>query len=293
MSHSLFESHVRILAVAVVLGMILGCTRQTEGPDDGGQKRETVLSKMLRTKRLTVGYAGYPPYLRRDPNTGEISGYSVEVIKSILEPIDVKIEWRETTWDNMKQDILIGKFDLMVEPIFMTIPRSSQVGFTRPYAYFGYAVPVVRKGEKRFKTMQDLNSPQVTIAITQGVTDQEYAGKHLPKAKVKLIPGNDITITLTEVLTGKVDAALADVPTTVEFLKAHAGKVDALFLKDPPATTPAAFMARQSEVEFISFLNNALLFLETQGLFDQLENKYSLPSFREKKTFIAGKGIPQ
>ncbi len=275
---------------ATSLFSFLLCTK-TPGGDVGIAKSENVLQKMLKTKEIIVGYGGYAPYLIREPNTQEISGYSVDILKAILDPLGIKVKWQETTWDNMKQDILLKKFDLMIEPIFMTIPRSAQVGFTIPYAYFGYASVLVRKGETRFKSIEDLNKPNLTLAVTQGVTDQEYVERNLPKAKVKLIPGNDISITLTEVLIGKADAALADVPTILQFLKAHPNDVIALFLNNPPATTPAAFMTRPDEVEFINFLNNALLYLEANGFFDSLERKYDLPSFREKKSWISGSAL--
>lgn len=277
------------LFLSLSLLISLGCPQN--GSSGNTENKENVLQKMLRTKTLTVGYAGYPPYLKRDPNSGDISGYSVDILNAILIPMDVKVQWKETTWDNMKQDVMTGKFDLMIEPIFMTIPRSAQVGFTRPYAYFGYAAALVRTEETRFSSINDLNDPSITLAITQGVTDQEFAERNLPEAKKKFIPGNDITITLTEVITGKADAALADVPTILEFVKSHPKDVKALFIENPPATTPAAFMTRQDEIEFICFLNNALLYLEANGLFDQLEKKYSLPSFREKKTWIRGSGL--
>jgi cyclohexadienyl dehydratase len=285
-------SRSQLFATLLLVLIVLGCTSTADRVGTGQEKSENVLTKMLRTKKLVVGYAGYPPYLRRDPATGAISGYSVDVITRIVQPLDVQIEWRETTWDNMKQDLLLGKFDLMIEPIFITIPRAAQVGYTNPYAYFGYGVPIVRKNDKRFQQMQDFNSPSVTLAVTQGVTDQEYAVRHLPHARLKLIPGNDISITLTEVLTGKADAALADVPTVVTFLQTHPKEVKALFLENPPATTPAGFMLRQDQLEFLNFLNSALLMLETQGVFDELETKYALPSFREKKTWTVGKGLP-
>ena len=50
-------------------------------------------------------------------------------------------------------------------------------------------------------------------------------------------------------------------------------------------------MTRREEVEFINFLNSALTYLEANGTFDALEAKYELPSFREKKEWIRGKGV--
>lgn len=280
-----------LLCIGVLL-VLVGCQNRSNGTDPVPTERDS-LHRILQSRKIAIGYAGYPPYLRRDPNSGAISGYSVDLITHILKPLGVSIEWKETTWDNMKQDLILGKFDLMVEPIFLTVPRASQVGFTKPYAYFGYGIPVVRKDDQRFSHLDDLNSPNVTIAVTQGVTDQEFAQQKLPKAHLKLIPGNDITITLTEVLAGKADAALADVPTVLQFLKAHPRQVKALFLDNPPAKTPAAFLVRQDDLIFRNFLNTSISIAETDGFFDQLENKYALPSYREKRTWVVGKGLPQ
>lgn len=283
---------LKLLVIAVAMLVMLSACQKPQATDGATTKeKKNVLQAMLDSKKLRVGFAGYPPYLINDLKTGEKSGYSVDIIKQILDPVDVKIEWVETTWDNMKQDLILGKFDVMIEPIFMTIPRSARVGFTRPYAYFGYAAAIVKKGDKRFKTVQDFNSKNITLAVTQGVTDQEYATVNLPNANLKVIPNKDISITMTEVLAGKADAALADVPTILEFVKAHPKDVDAIFVDNPPATTPAAFMAAQDQVEFINFLNNALLYLEANGTFEKLESKYQLPSFREKKIWIRGSGL--
>lgn len=252
---------------------------------------EDALTRALQTKRLKVGYAGYPPYLKKDLNTGEISGYSVEIAKAILDPIDVQIDWVETTWDTMKQDVLVGKFDLMIEPVFMTIPRGARVGFTDPYAYFGYGAMVVRKGDDRFESIDDLNYPQVNVVVTQGVASHEFAERRLQNASLRLIPGNDITITLSEVLHGKADVALADVPTALGFVRAHKDEVSLLLADSPPAITPAGFMTRQGETKLIAFLNSALLYLQANGTLDALDKEYSLPSFREEKSFVAGRGL--
>lgn len=279
--------HARAYAVtALALVLIGGCTPQQAGPGT----TEPLLDQMLRTHTLVVGYAGYPPYLVEDAATGAVSGYSVDILNAILAPLSVQPTWQRTTWDAMKQDLLTKKIDVMIEPIFFTIPRVAELGFTRPYAYFGYAIPVVRKNEARFSAITDLNRSDVTIAVTQGVTDQDYAAANLPLATVRSIPGNDISLTLTEVAAGRVDAALADVPSALAFVRAH-DNVKALFLDAPPATTPASFATRREETSFISFLNSALLYLESAGLFEQLEARYSLPSFRERREWVFGRGL--
>lgn len=275
--------------------LILVFALSLAGCNGGGSSNTSstpsTLSRVRAQGSIKVGFAGYPPYLEKDPNSGAMSGYSVELAKKIFEPANLKIEWVETTWDTMVQDVNAGKFDVMVEPIFTTIPRALQVSFTRPYSYFGYGVAIVRVSDTRFKTFSDLNLPTVNVVVTQGVTDDELASIRLKQAKVRRIPGKDISLTLNEVLVGKADVALADVPTAISFVDKHKDKVKALFLDTPPAVTPASFMTRQGNPDLVDFLNTSLNYLEVNGTLDALEREYKLPSFREKKAFIRGSGL--
>lgn len=277
-----------LLRSAAVISLIVGeclCATGCNGSGSGAAdviKSETLLQKMLRTHTIRVGYGGYPPFLIRDARSGEMSGFSVALIKEILQPLDVKIEWVETSWATMRDDLLLGKFDLMVEPIIMTIPRSARVGFSRPYTYFGYASVVVKKQEARFRTIQDLNSPAIRVSVNQGVTDHEFALKNLPKCNLQVISGNDITQVMSQVTMGKADAALVDVPSARRFLQAHPNDVTVLFSDPPPAITPAGFMTRQREYDLINFLSNALLALDADGTLTALEDKYDLPTYRRR-----------
>ncbi len=275
-----------ILASVIVLVIGFFITQGLKEPRQSASdasKSESLLQRTLRTKTIKVGYGGYPPFLSRDLKTGEMKGYSVALIKEILDPIDVKITWVETSWATMRDDLILGKFDLMVEPIIMTIPRSARVGFSRPYTYFGYATVVTKKSESRFNAIQDLNSPKIRVAVSQGVTDHEFALKRLPNSDLKVISGSDITQVMTEVLLGKADAALVDLPSARKFIKAHPAEVKVLFSDPPPAVTPAGLMTRQQEYDFINFLDNALLALEANGTLQRLEDEYDIPTYRIKR----------
>jgi cyclohexadienyl dehydratase len=280
----LFAWILALSVLSVIAFLILHRSTAPTGPESA--KGESLLQKTLRTKTIKVGYGGYPPFLSRDLKTGEMKGYSVALIKQIFDPVDVKIEWVETSWATMRDDLILGKFDLMVEPIIMTIPRSARVGFSRPYTYFGYASVVVKSNESRFSRMQDLNSPQIRVAVSQGVTDHEFALKRLPKCNLQVISGNDIAQVMEQVLIGKSDAALVDVPSAKKFLKAHPADVKVLFSDPPPAITPAGFMTRQQEYDLINFLNNALLALESDGTLQALEDEYDLPTYHIKREQI-------
>jgi polar amino acid transport system substrate-binding protein len=270
-----------LATIALVLTLLWRPTMgaQPSTPSEG------TLARIVRTQTLRVGYEGYPPYTIKDPSTGKLSGISVEIADLIAREAGWKVEWVESSPDTKIPDLQAGKFDVMTEPILGTIPRASRVGFTRPYAYFGDASAIVRKGEARFKGIHDLNQPGVTIAVRAGYTDQTYAADNLPAASLRALKVEDTSQVFLEVIAGKADVALANSDEVRAFVAAHPSEVEARFVDPAPAYIPAGLMLRQGDFTFYNFLNVALDYLDTNGDLARVRNKYgispaSLPTHR-------------
>lgn len=242
------------------------------------------LEKIKIEGKIRIGYAGYPPYLKKDPFTGEISGFSVDLFKEILKywNRDIEIEWVETNWERNLFDLQNNRFDIMVEPVFRLIPRASEVAFTEPYSYFNYAIAVVPVGGKMFDNINELNDPSVTIAVGDGYASQKYADKNLPlakKIKVSVSASSPDNI-FQQILFGKADVALADELNAVGFARTHPEEVKVLFLDYPPAKTPAGFMIKQGDYEWREFLDTSIEFLHASGDLERLSEEYDLHYFR-------------
>jgi polar amino acid transport system substrate-binding protein len=275
-----------LLAVTVlVVGACDGSGNARQSTQSTGQPAEqasstSVLTKFAQEKVLRIGFSGYPPFLNVDPNTKQpVDGFSVELIRSIVQQWDstVTIQWIPTNWTNVRVDLIAGKFDLVVEPVFQTIPRAAVVDFSRPYSYFGYAVGLVRINDNRFDAIEDLNSPEVRIAVMQGGSAHEYVQKNLPRAtNLKVLPTGNVESSLDEVLLSRVDITLADYHTIKRYIDSHPGRVRAVFVDPPPGRVAAGFMFRQDDYRWASFLNTALQFMETSGEIRRLKEKYNV-----------------
>ena len=277
---NLFSSFVRLtLCVALIGSASVGCSR----PDQNSTVpvAESRLERVKRSKTLRIGYGGYPPYLVKGQNSGEVSGYSVDMINRIVEiwARDIKIIWVETSWDRVKADFLADKFDLVVEPLFRTIARASELDFTRPYTFSGYGVAVVRIDESRFAKVEDFDNPEIQLAVTQSASSHDYVSRALPKARLRVLPTGNLEQPMTEVMLGQSDAAFADIPSVSRFLKAHPGKVKALFYDNPPVLVGAGFMLPQGDYQWAAFLNVAIDFLESSGELKALATKYGVPYY--------------
>ena len=279
-----------LLALIIAIAALVVALRNSNTPTvarDGATAQQSTLQRVNTTRVLRVGYEGYPPYTVIDPQTQAVSGYSVDVATAIATEAEWKVQWVKTTPDTKVADLAADKFDVMVEPIFRTIPRATRASFTRPYSYFGYAAGVVRKGDTRFRSMADLNRPGIKVVVRLGYTDQTYAEQHLPQAQIVKLNASDISQVFNEVLAGRADIALADLEQVKAFASTHAGSVDTLFTDPPPAAVPAGFMLRQGDFAFYNFLNSAIDYLESNGVFDDLDRKYKVTALREKRALAS------
>ena len=272
-----------LLPALCLLGalVLIGCLAQCQTGREPSSQVESALDRVKRTGELRIGYGGYPPYLVKSGVPGEVSGYSVDLIERLLEiwNRDIEIIWVETSWDRVKADFLAGKFDLVVEPLFRTIARASELNFTRPYTYSGYGVAIVRAGDDRFSELDDFNDVGVRIAVNQSVSSHSFVEDRLPSATLRVLPTGNLEQPMMEVLLGQSDAAFVDVASARRFLDAQPG-VAALFYDDPPIQIGAGFMLPQGDYQWESFLSTSIDYMETSGELSRLAEPYDIPIYR-------------
>ena len=101
-----FSSALRTVPVlAVVAGLSTSAApgdRRTEGYWQGVQKAGV----------LRCGAAVAPPYVMRDPATGEYTGFFADLCREFAESLKVKPEFVDTTWDNIVAGLQAGKWDV-------------------------------------------------------------------------------------------------------------------------------------------------------------------------------------
>ena len=117
---------VAILSVTAILGCV--------------QKEEKV---------LVVGTsADFPPFEYKDPETGEIVGFDIELIKLIAQKIGYdRVEIKDMDFDSLIPALQAGQIDVAIAGMTITEKRKQQVDFSIPYWSADQAV-VVRKGSR-------------------------------------------------------------------------------------------------------------------------------------------------
>jgi ABC-type amino acid transport substrate-binding protein len=239
------------------IGMIV-LTGSCNNPKNSHNMTKNVgtFSQIKKTGIMRVGYIVFPPFVIQDPNTKELSGTFVDTIKEISEQMEVEVEWQEATWSTFIAGLQSKKFDISIAPTFSTISRAKSVAFTTPLIAAGNSA-IVKKGDDRFKTIQDFDKQGIVVAVTQGEQGHEYAKTNFKNAEIKVLSGGDQNLTFSEVMAGRADVALGDFWIVKQFTSQHPELHD-LFADAPYNITPIAWAVRYEDQSLLTFLNTSL-----------------------------------
>lgn len=286
------KSRAMVVAVLALVIAVAGLFASTRKPDNGGGPTQIsekavlgLLERIEKTDELHAGYGVYPPYTQEDPNTKDVSGFSVDIINHIANELQCKVVWHRLNWNTMSADLKRGEYDVIADPIFLTIPRAREFSFTDPYAYFADGIAVVGKTESRFSDFKSLDREGVRVAVGQGWASETLVRSQFTNATIMPVQtANDLLQVFNEVVSGRADVAIADAADANRFSDEHPDQVKLLFMDNPPAFMPAGFALRPDDPDGARFISVCLRNMDATGVLRGLASRYSLPSFRTPAT---------
>ncbi|MBB5409016.1 MULTISPECIES: transporter substrate-binding domain-containing protein [unclassified Paraburkholderia] len=145
---------------------------------------------------LRCGAAVAPPYVMRDPKTGEYSGFFSELCRNFGQNVlKVKVEFVDTTWDNIVAGLQSEKWDLSMA-LNDTPDREKAISFSVPATDYNVSFvynknnPKIPKGAH---TVAEIDKQGVTIAVMSGTAQDKAISAVIKQAQIMRLPGNDET----------------------------------------------------------------------------------------------------
>ena len=276
---------VAIVFALVVVVAAVGCWLQSSQHAAGAATTNSEDTFVLIKKDgvLRVGFIVFSPFVVQNPETKELSGIFVDTMQEIADQMEVKLEFKETTWSTFVAGLQSKKFDVSIAPTFSTISRAKAVAFTSPLVAAGNSA-IVRKGDNRFRSIGDIDQKGIVVALTQGEQGHEYAKANFNKAELTVFSSGDQNLTFSDVLAGRADVALGDFWAVSQFAAKHDNAVD-LFADNPYNITPVAWAVRYDDPKLLTFLNTALECLDISGKLDEINQKYDANFLRPRTTW--------
>lgn len=240
-------------------------------------EKENAYDRVMRTSTIRCGYYVFPPVTYKDPNTGEMSGFTIDMMNEIVKRASLKIEWTEEySWSGWTEALHAGRFDVACTPNWPDIPAARVVAFGTPMFYAGI-FPVVRADDTRFQTdsLDQFNRKEITLAAPEGDALVSLTQAWFPNAILNVIPpGTDTGSFGLQLITKKADAILWDDNGVYQFNKNNENKIRAVARNTPVKLQPFTLAVDRDEMVLKDFMDNAVHDLLNDGTLDRILRKW-------------------
>lgn len=251
---------VALAATAVVLA---GCTSSGQA----GTAQASVLSKVLSSKKVTIGvFADAPPYGVMN-SSGEYQGFDIDKARALADSLGAQVEFVSTTNASRIPMLETGKADVIIAALTNLDERAQVVALTRPYASEGQLVVV------------PANSPihdyaglaGRTVAATRGSVPATILENEFPEAKPSLFEA--VADSIQALRSGKVDA-LMESTAVVAGIRASEGAAVRVLDAPPLAPSFVSFGAEMGDQVWLNYLNNFILNYNISKAANESYNKW-------------------
>jgi len=232
------------LAAAVPAALALAAAPSAMAAESQG-----TWDRIMSTRTLRVGgVVGEEPNFHKDPQTGEWSGFDIDMGQSIAKILDVKLQVVETTWGGSVLDLQANKIDIAFG-LQATPARGMVIDFTRPIYSLGLII--VPRADFAPKTWTELDQPNVRLSVDAGSVHEAIAKRYAPKAQITSFKTRDEAI--LAVVAGRADANVA---TTLIGILSHKKnpQLGQIITPTPVLTLSSYFGVRQGDARLANFL---------------------------------------
>lgn len=208
------------------------------------------LEKIEEQGQLLIGTEGtYPPFTFHN-ETGELTGFDVEIARAVAEYLDVEPVFIETQWDALFAGLDAGRFDMIANQVGINFEREEKYAFSEPYISSS-AVLVIRSDENDIHNFDDIQGRPLAQSLTSN-----YAGiARLHGADVVGVEGLAQAIQLLH--SGRVDATINDKLSILDYIN-QTGDDELIIIDTYDDYAESGLLFRQDDQALVDAVNVAL-----------------------------------
>ena len=205
------------LLAALLALALAGCGDEEGGGGGGGEQAEapttevrqypadSALGRIQAADRITIGVKyDVPPFGFRNPQTGDVEGFDVELGRAIAAELGVEPRFIEAVSDNRIPFLQDRTADLIISTMTINQERDQEIDFSTPY-YVAQGRILVPQ-DSQIQGVDDLAGKRVCTAL--GSTYEETIREQAPEADLRLVDSYSECLELVQ--NGAVDAVSTD-----------------------------------------------------------------------------------
>jgi ABC-type amino acid transport substrate-binding protein len=235
-----------------------------------GVREDSVLAKCRKEGILRVGYAQTGPWFYKDAKTGDLNGIYKDVVDTLAKEIQVKVEWKETTFANATVALRRGDFDLFGSSLTYLVQRALVVDFVGPYYSKGSLLLCHKDNAGRFKTAADVNNPDVTFSVTAGASEEPRIPLLFPAKPKVITTTGQVSLGAEPVRAKKADVWISGDSDVILLAKRNESWAHVIDPGNPLDRRPNTLAVRYGDPEWRNFTDFYGKFLTINGEVERL-----------------------
>ncbi len=141
---------------------------------------------------IRIGTTGdYKPFSFYNQDTNEFVGFDIKLIKQLACKLNINIKFIKTSWPKLENDLESGLFDIAIGGISLTEDRQKKFLVSSPIMLDGKIPLICRKYQHQFKKLSDIDTPNTTIIVNPGGTNEVFVREHIKTAKIIICDDNE------------------------------------------------------------------------------------------------------
>jgi polar amino acid transport system substrate-binding protein len=213
---------------------------------------ETTFERIQRTKTLRIAaLPGELPYFQKDLASGAWRGAAIDMALDLAKVFGAELAYVESTYGNSVLDLQANKIDLAFA-LNPSPQRALAIGFTHPMIIHPFGCLAKHGFDPH--SWDDLNKPDVRIAVDLGSLHETAARRFAPKAQITALKTRDeCTLALQS---GRVDAHIQAAILALSTVGKNASLGPFHLLGDPLVSLPSCLgIQRESDTRFVDVVN--------------------------------------
>lgn len=256
------------LALVVVLALLTGMSGLWLLLAESEELKDETWERIQEEGVLRIGMdASYPPFEDIDEE-GNLVGFDIDLAHELARRFGVDAEFVIISFDGLYDALRVERVDLLLSALPLDLRLTQDVAYSHPYFNAGQVL-VVRGDEDSIAGVDDLAGR--AVGVEWGSMGDVEARQLLRRMEFELYPYPTPDETLTMLEEGEIDAAIADVVSTYQFVRERGG----VKIVGPPVTDdPYVIAARLNSPILHQRINEAILELSGSGYLDQLRMEW-------------------
>lgn len=259
-----------VIASAITFSL---CNRSSDSSYQ--QEAGPTISRIKQNGVIRIGTTGdYKPLTFLEPD-GSYSGFDIEMAEAIAAELGVDICYVPTSWPTLTSDVKVEplKFDLAIGGITITDKRLETMLMSNGYLANGKTILCRREDAIRFKSLEDIDNPDVRVMVNPGGTNEQLAKEKLTKATI-IVHQNNLEIPQL-IAEGAADIMITEVTEAPHYTSIDE-RLAAPLIDKPFTVGYIGVLMRKGQEDLLESVNKVIERMKTDGSLQALHERYGL-----------------